>query len=177
MTQTEKDDAVIADLLRGLGLEASPDVLRWIRNPGAVRKLLTVWADSSRNTDELTCGECDASVHFEPHGSECPVVGAWRALGMQYAEDDYERAWTRALAEDVRRARPNHTHPGTFPEVVVSPHMRDAEAYLISPQDFEGMGLANGLTGPPFTVRRCAHRTCGNTPVVGNFCATHAVTP
>lgn len=87
------DDAT-ADRLRELG--ATEDMLQWLREPEAVRKLLA-----------RTHCECERLI-FESHDQDCEVAQAWHKMGHAEAKADVLNAWDEALLyseDDIRRLR------------------------------------------------------------------------
>ena len=105
-----KLDQATEDRLRELG--ATDDVLRWVRNPDAVRALLKdppadrngecpgsiEYDDASRDVRGFACGGSE----YDSHRRDCPIAAAWRALGDPRGAADIENAHEEALREHSR---------------------------------------------------------------------------
>lgn len=81
------------------------DFMKWMRNPGAVRTLISVTGAHEDTGDvyNTTCVSCQASVDHQPHNSNCAIVTAWAAIDDARADAEIRDAYAAALRSEKSR--------------------------------------------------------------------------
>jgi len=103
---TPSDWAVLQDTIYSLFPPGdASDFMKWMRNPGAVRSLLSRSGDPVEFADfgGRTCESCSAYVESAPHNNNCVVVTSWVALGDPRGNLEVHKAHVSALRSDKSR--------------------------------------------------------------------------
>ena len=103
---TPADWAVLNDNIHALFPQGdAADFMKWMRNPGAVRTLISVTGAHEETGDfyNTTCVSCQAPVDHQPHNSNCAIVTAWVALDDARAAAEIRDAYAAALRSEKSR--------------------------------------------------------------------------